>query len=111
MGENIQTSFGLNLIKILLKSLIHFHGVRLNTIDPMMLIKFMIKNLIQDQPENSHKMILHLIYTKKVSKKCFKIEIKEKYINYVQIDQEITSKSIEKSEIDPNDFINFLVIF
>ena len=66
MGENIQTTFGLNLIKLLLKSFVHFYGVRLNTMDPMMLIKFMIKNLTQDQLENSHKIILHLIFTKKV---------------------------------------------
>ena len=41
----------------------------------------------------------------------FKIENKEKNINYVQINQEIKSKTIEKSEMDPNIFINFLVIF
>ena len=69
MGENTQTTLEINLIKLLLKSFIHFCGVRLNTMDPMMLIKFMIKNLTQDQPENSHKIILHLVYTKKGFKK------------------------------------------
>ena len=64
--ENIQTTFELNLIKLLLKSFIHFYGVRLNTMNPMMLTKFMIKNSTQDQPKNNHKIILHLIYTKKV---------------------------------------------
>ena len=42
-----------------------FCGVKFNTMDPMMLIKFMVKNLTQDQPENKHKIILHLIYTLK----------------------------------------------
>ena len=46
--------------------------------DPLMLIKFMTKNLTQDQPENNHKIILHLIYILKKVLKCFKIEIKEK---------------------------------
>ena len=64
-GEMNKPHLNQNLIKLLLKSFIHFYGVRLNTMDPMMLIKFMIKNLIQDQLENSHKIILHLIYTKK----------------------------------------------
>ena len=64
----------------------------------------MIKNLTQDQPENNHKIILHLIYT---SKKCLKIEIKIKNINYVPINQEIKGKTIEKSEKGSNDFINF----
>ena len=41
----------------------------------------------------------------------FKIEIKEKNINYVQINQEIKSKTIEKSEMNSNIFIKFLVIF
>ena len=72
MGENIQTTFELNLTKLLLKSFSHFCGFRLNTMDPIMLIKFMIKNLTQDQQENSHKIILHLIYTKNVLKKHFK---------------------------------------
>ena len=40
-----------------------------------------------------------------------KKENNEKNINYVQINQEIKSKTIEKSEKDSNDFINFLVIF
>ena len=63
MGENIQTTYEFNLIKLLLKSFINFSEVRLITMDLMMLTKFMIKNLIQDQPENNHKIILHLIYT------------------------------------------------
>ena len=71
----------------------------------------MFKSSTQDQPENNHKVILHLIYTLKRVLKCFKIEIKEKNINYVQINQEIKSKTIEKSEMDPNIFIKFLVIF
>ena len=55
----------------------------------------MIKHLTQDHPENSHNIILYLIYTKK----CFKIEIKEKNINYIQINQE-NKKTIEKSEMN-----------
>ena len=76
-----------------------------------MLTKFMIKNSTQDQPENNHKIILHLVYTLKKILKCFKIEIREKNINYVQINQEILSKTIEKSEMNSNIFIKFLVIF
>ena len=70
----------------------------------------MIQNLTQDQPENNHKIILYLIYTLKGFKKCLKIKIEEKNINYVQINQERISKAIEKSEMDPNIFIKFLVI-
>ena len=40
-----------------------------------MLIKFMIQNLTQDQPENNHKIISHLIYTLKGFKKMFKNQI------------------------------------
>ena len=65
-----------------------------------MLTKFMTKNLIQDQPENNHKIILHLIYTLKKVLKCFKIEIKEKNKNYIQINQENKSKTTEKSEMN-----------
>ena len=61
-----------------------------------MLTKFMIKTSTQDQPENNHKIILHLIYALKRVLKCFKIEIREKNINYVQINQEIKIKTIEK---------------
>ena len=71
----------------------------------------MIQNLTQDYPENHHKIILHLIYTLKMFFKMFYIKIKEKNINYVQINQEIKSKTIEKSEKGSNDFISFLVIF
>ena len=71
----------------------------------------MIKNSTQDQPENNHKIKLHLMYTLKKVLEMFKIEIRDKNINYVQINQEIKSKTIEKSEKDSNDFINFLVIF
>ena len=39
------------------------------------------------------------------------MEIRKKNINYIQINQEKLSKTIEKSEMDPNIFINFLVIF
>ena len=50
-----------------------------------MLIKLKIKNLTQGQPENNHKIILHLIYT---LKRFFKMEIKEeKNINYIQINK------------------------
>ena len=59
----------------------------------------MIKNSTQDQPENNHKIILPLIYALKRIFKCFKIEIKEKNINYIQINQENKSKTIEKSEM------------
>ena len=59
----------------------------------------MIKNSTQDQPENNHKIILHLIYTLKKFLKCFKIEIKEKNINYVQINQEIKSKTMENQKM------------
>ena len=69
--------------------------------NPMMLTKFMIKNSTQDQPENNHKMILHLIYTLKRVLKCFKIEIRDKNIHYVQTNQEMNS----------NIFMKFLVIF
>ena len=58
------------------------------------------QNSTQVQPENNNKIILHLIYTLKRFLKCFKIEIKEKNINYVQINQEIISKIIEKLEIN-----------
>ena len=71
----------------------------------------MIKNSIQDQPENNHKIILHLIYALKRVLKWFKIGIREKNINYVQINQEKSEDTIEKSEMISNIFINFLVIF
>ena len=54
-GEMNKPHLNQNLIKLLLKSLIHFYGVRLNTMDPMMLIKFKIKILIQDQPKYIYK--------------------------------------------------------
>ena len=41
----------------------------------------------------------------------FKKENNEKNINYVQINQEMKSMAIEKSKMDPNIFIKFLVIF
>ena len=66
MRENMQTTFEFNLIKLLLKSFIHFYGVKLNTMDPMMLIKFIIQNLTQDQPENSHQIISHFNIHKRV---------------------------------------------
>ena len=72
MGENIQTIFELNLVKLLLKSFIHFCGFKLNTMDPMMLIKFMIQNLTQDQSENSHKIISYFNIHKRVKKIMFK---------------------------------------
>ena len=56
-----------------------------------MLTKFMIKNSIQNQSENNHKIILYLNIC---IKKGFKIEIKEKNINYVQINQEIKKVSL-----------------
>ena len=34
-----------------------------------------------------------------------------KYINYVQINQEVKNKAIEKLEMDPYIFIKILVIF
>ena len=71
----------------------------------------MIKNLTQDQPENNHKIIIHLLYTLKRVLKCFKIENIRENINHVQINQEIISKTIEKSEMNSNIFIKFLVIF
>ena len=39
------------------------------------------------------------------------MENNEENINYVQINQEMKNKAIEKSEMDPNIFTNFLVIF
>ena len=39
------------------------------------------------------------------------MEIRKKNINYIQINQEKLSKTIEKSEKDSNIFIKFLVIF
>ena len=79
--------------------------------DPMVLTKFMIKHSTPAHPENKHKIILHLIYTLKRVLKSFKIKIRDKNINYVQINQEIKSKTIEKSEKDSNIFIKILVIF
>ena len=70
-GKEYKPDLNQNLIKLLLKLFIHIYGVKLNTMDPMMLIKFMIQNLTQDQPKNSHKIILHLIYTLKGFFKMF----------------------------------------
>ena len=39
------------------------------------------------------------------------MENNEENINYIQINQEIKNKTIEKSEMDPNIFIKILVIF
>ena len=39
------------------------------------------------------------------------MEIREKYSNYIQINQEKISKTIEKSEMNSNIFIKFLVLF
>ena len=56
-----------------------------------MLTKFMIKNSTQDQQENNHKNnITFNIYALKRVLKCFKIEIREKNNNYIQINQEKT---------------------
>ena len=35
----------------------------------------------------------------------------EENINYVQLNQEMKNKAIEKSEMDPNIFVKILVIF
>ena len=106
-GEMNKPHLNQNLIKLLLKSFIHFCGVKLNTIDPMMLIKFMIKNSTQDHPENNHKIIFHLIYTlKKVFKMFFKREKYQLCSNYSR-----KIKTIEKSEMNSNIFIKILVIF
>ena len=39
------------------------------------------------------------------------MKIRDKNVNYVKISQEKISKTIEKSEMSLNIFINFLVIF
>ena len=71
----------------------------------------MIKNLTQDYPEKSSQNNIALnIYIKRFFK-MFYIKIKEKNINYVQINQEILSKTLEKSERDSNIIISILVIF
>ena len=53
---HLNQKFNQTIIKI-----IHpFYGVRLNTMDPMMLIKFMIKISIQDQPKYCTQIKLYL---------------------------------------------------
>ena len=41
----------------------------------------------------------------------FKKRNNEENANYIQINQEMKNKAIEKSEMDPNIFIKILVIF
>ena len=46
-----------------------------------------------------------------VFKNDYKMEIREKNSNYIQINQEKISKTIKKSRMNSNIFIKFLVIF
>ena len=63
------------------------------------------------QPENIHKIIIYLIYTLKVLKNVLKMENNGEKVNYIQINQEMKDKTIEKSENRSSNYTNFLGIF
>ena len=89
--KNIQTTFELNFNQTIIKIIHPFLWSQTQHHRSNDVNKVHDRNSTQVQPENNYKIILHLIYT---LKKGFKMKIRRKNINYIQINQEKFSNTI-----------------